>query len=447
MENTHIKTEESPTVTSNSETATVAATSTDNTVTSSSPTSTFQPFQQLHEAVLAAVNSNSATLPSSFLSAAVAAAQANGNVAIHPHPQQLESLEQAQSLEQGQQGQQNHQHHLISADIDYAKKESIRASNRERKKKWRIHNEERNKDNDLRCRVNKRAAKLYGPGDSPTKAKWIQEEFEKRRQKRMDKERRKHIVNNVLSVPGASTNSATDTDANSRTGNDNSNTSSTDNVQIPGIVGANQIPNYYTPLPQIDTATAAKLLDFPTDLQRQLLEQLNNSMLALTNGMQQAAATQPDHTENTDNSTSSHTTNIYEGHTNTNVPDTDTQMGTANQFPTADSSVTNEALQQVIAHGLSTTNTTSATNSSGHNSPLQYSASTDMVENENNNSNTIVAMDTTVPTSGDASSPSIKEDSTEETKETEGEGKEGKKPEYPMDAVLTLMQLNAGWRQ
>ena len=135
------------------------------------------------------------------------------------------------------------------------------------------------KDNDLRCRVNKRAVKLYGPGDSPTKAKWIQEEFEKRRQKRMDKERRKHIVNNVLSVPGAAANSTTDTDANSRTSNDNNNTSSTDNVQIPGIVGTNQIPNYYTPLPQIDTATAAKLLDFPTDLQRQLLEQLNNSML------------------------------------------------------------------------------------------------------------------------------------------------------------------------
>ncbi|KAI8348430.1 hypothetical protein EDC96DRAFT_547216 [Choanephora cucurbitarum] len=445
MENTHIKTEESPSVTSNSETATVAATSTDNTVTSSSPTSTFQPFQQLHEAVLAAVNSNSATLPSSFLSAAVAAAQANGNVAIHPHPQQLESLEQVQSLEQGQQAQQNHQH-IISADIDYAKKESIRASNRERKKKWRIHNEERNKDNDLRCRVNKRAVKLYGPGDSPTKAKWIQEEFEKRRQKRMDKERRKHIVNNVLSVPGAAANSTTDTDANSRTSNDNNNTSSTDNVQIPGIVGTNQIPNYYTPLPQIDTATAAKLLDFPTDLQRQLLEQLNNSMLALTNGMQQAA-TQPDHTDNTNNNASSHTTSIYEGHTNTSVQDNETQLNAASQFSAADNSAANEALQQVIAQGLSTTNTASVANSSGHNSPLQYSTSTDMVEHDDNNSSTIAAMDTTVSVNSDASPPSTEEEQGEKAKETEGEGKEGKKPEYPMDAVLTLMQLNAGWRQ
>lgn len=120
------------------------------------------------------------------------------------------------------------------------------------------------KDNDLRCRVNKRAQKLYGPNDSVAKQQWIEEEFEKRRQKRMEKERRKHIVNNVLSVPGAN-------DATTSGGADNNN-------GISSIVN-NQMSAYYSPLPQIDTATAAKLLDFPTDLQRQLLEQLNNSML------------------------------------------------------------------------------------------------------------------------------------------------------------------------
>ncbi|KAI8087886.1 uncharacterized protein B0P05DRAFT_584589 [Gilbertella persicaria] len=403
MENTHIKSEEPPSVTSNNETATVAA-STDNTVTSSSPTSTFQPFQQLHEAVLAAVNSNSATLPSSFLSAAVAAAQAN-NVAIHPHPQQIESALDHTGLDQHQQ-QQRH-----VPDIDIAKKESIRASNRERKKKWRIHNEERNKDNDLRCRVNKRATKLYGPSDSPAKQKWINEEFEKRRQKRMEKERRKHLVNNVLSVPSTTTPSG-DAEANNRAHAADNNG---DNVQMSGI---GQIPNYYTPLPQIDTATAAKLLDFPTDLQRQLLEQLNNSMLALTNGIQQAAA-QPGESS-TDN--------------NTNETNNETQINPTSQFP--DNAVTNEALQQVIAQGLST-NTTSAASSSGHNSPMQYSATT-------NTSNDM-------PEIKEEGGPSThvdetpKEEGDKETKEEET--KEGKKPEYPMDAVLTLMQLNAGWRQ
>lgn len=114
------------------------------------------------------------------------------------------------------------------------------------------------KDNDLRCRVNKRASKLYGNAESDEKTAWVNDEFEKRRQKRMDKERRKLIVNNVLSVPGSENNS---------------------NVSMPNIVSSGQIPTFYTPLPQIDTATAAKLLDFPTDLQRQLLEQLNNSMM------------------------------------------------------------------------------------------------------------------------------------------------------------------------
>jgi hypothetical protein len=152
MENTHIKNEE-PTVTSNSETATVAASSgTDNndtlTVTSSSPASSsasaFQPFQQLHEAVLAAVNSHSTTFSSGFISAAVAAAAANNNVTIHPHPQQQQ---QQQSFDQQGLEQQTLDQHqpIVLREIDIAKKESVRASNRERKKKWRIHNEERSK--------------------------------------------------------------------------------------------------------------------------------------------------------------------------------------------------------------------------------------------------------------------------------------------------------------
>lgn len=110
--------------------------------------------------------------------------------------------------------------------------------------------------------MNKRANKLYGLADSEEKQRWIKEEFEKRRLKRMEKERRKHIVNNVLSVP-----SPTSTGSPATTTND----------MLPGA--APQLSAYYSPLPQIDNATASKLLDFPADLQRQLLEQLNNSML------------------------------------------------------------------------------------------------------------------------------------------------------------------------
>ncbi|KAF9310635.1 hypothetical protein BG003_008331 [Podila horticola] len=68
----------------------------------------------------------------------------------------------------------------------------IRTENRERKKRWREANEDRNKDNDLRCRVSKRANKLYGKEASEEKNRWMEEEFEKRQNKRKDKERRRN---------------------------------------------------------------------------------------------------------------------------------------------------------------------------------------------------------------------------------------------------------------
>ncbi|KAJ2549705.1 hypothetical protein EV175_004342 [Coemansia sp. RSA 1933] len=70
----------------------------------------------------------------------------------------------------------------------------MRLENRERKKRWREVNEERNKDNDLRCRVNKRANQLYGAQPSADKEKWIGEEFVRRQQRRRDKEMRRRGV-------------------------------------------------------------------------------------------------------------------------------------------------------------------------------------------------------------------------------------------------------------
>ncbi|KAG0207134.1 hypothetical protein BGX28_001565 [Mortierella sp. GBA30] len=68
----------------------------------------------------------------------------------------------------------------------------IRTENRERKKRWREANEDRNKDNDLRCRVNKRANKLFGKGEMEHKTRWIEEEFKKRQTKRREKEIKKN---------------------------------------------------------------------------------------------------------------------------------------------------------------------------------------------------------------------------------------------------------------
>ncbi|KAK9722187.1 hypothetical protein K7432_002859 [Basidiobolus ranarum] len=75
--------------------------------------------------------------------------------------------------------------------LDEAMTEKLRRENRERKKKWREQNEDRNKDNDLRCRVNKRAQKLFGSEESEEKQRWIQDEFNKRQLKRKEKEQRR----------------------------------------------------------------------------------------------------------------------------------------------------------------------------------------------------------------------------------------------------------------
>lgn len=132
MENTHIKTEETTSVTSNSETATVAASSaTENTTVTSgsennnSTPSGFQPFEQLHEAVLAAVNSHG--MPPGFMAAAAAAAAAAAELVSNNNNDGDQPMLDLQPM----------------SEVDYVKKESVRASNRERKKKWRIHNEER----------------------------------------------------------------------------------------------------------------------------------------------------------------------------------------------------------------------------------------------------------------------------------------------------------------
>ncbi|KAG5357509.1 hypothetical protein CJU90_6348 [Yarrowia sp. C11] len=64
-------------------------------------------------------------------------------------------------------------------------REEIREANRNRKKQWRVINSDRNKDNDLRCRVHKRANIKFGPDDSDEKSEWIEVEYTKRRRKRL----------------------------------------------------------------------------------------------------------------------------------------------------------------------------------------------------------------------------------------------------------------------
>lgn len=69
-------------------------------------------------------------------------------------------------------------------------RERIRLENRQRKKRWREENAERNKDNDLRSRVIKRANTIFGDIMTTEKKAWIEEEFGKRREKRIAKQKK-----------------------------------------------------------------------------------------------------------------------------------------------------------------------------------------------------------------------------------------------------------------
>lgn len=64
-------------------------------------------------------------------------------------------------------------------------KKKVREDNAARKRRWREVNLLQNRDNDLRARILKRGTELYGPSESPAKSKWIEEEFNRRRQRRI----------------------------------------------------------------------------------------------------------------------------------------------------------------------------------------------------------------------------------------------------------------------
>jgi hypothetical protein len=76
----------------------------------------------------------------------------------------------------------------LNGELTAADKERIRIEARERKKRWRGNNTTRNKDNDLRARLQKRATNIYGPENSEEKTKWFENEFRIRREKRLTRQ-------------------------------------------------------------------------------------------------------------------------------------------------------------------------------------------------------------------------------------------------------------------
>ncbi|PVU99275.1 hypothetical protein BB559_000858 [Furculomyces boomerangus] len=87
-----------------------------------------------------------------------------------------------------------------SVDMYKTMVDRIRFDNKVRKKRWRQMNQEKNKNNDLRCRVKKRANKLFGIENSTEKELWINTEIEKRKKKRIEKEKKMIESKNSKSV-------------------------------------------------------------------------------------------------------------------------------------------------------------------------------------------------------------------------------------------------------
>lgn len=125
-------------------------------VTSNNPTSESiqQPsYQQLHEAMLAAVNSHGVgslsphglvAAAAAAMAAAAAGAPSSTSNASSISPTANASITQSETTTPPAAAPQvHHSKHKPLHELDVTKRESIRAANRERKKKWRIHNEER----------------------------------------------------------------------------------------------------------------------------------------------------------------------------------------------------------------------------------------------------------------------------------------------------------------
>ncbi|KAI9595582.1 hypothetical protein BDF19DRAFT_440940 [Syncephalis fuscata] len=126
------------------------------------------------------------------------ASPTSGNMMIHLSDQVPMRRSKSRSIDESMQD--------MSPQAKASFAERMRMENRERKKRWRERNEDRNKDNDLRCRVNKRASKLFGLEPSEHKARWTAEEFERRRQKRKEKEARRKMGVSGLDTTTSSAN-------------------------------------------------------------------------------------------------------------------------------------------------------------------------------------------------------------------------------------------------
>ncbi|KAI8876764.1 hypothetical protein K501DRAFT_337884 [Backusella circina FSU 941] len=270
--------------------------------------------------------------------------------------------------------------HLPSAEIIKRElmNQKVRADNRERKKRWRLQNEERNKDNDLRCRVNKRAHKLFGKEDSDHKRRWVTDEFAKRQQKRKEKERKRGFVDDSLSGHSYNTDSGLDLAALAQ--------------QLVAQQQQTTDANYLTLLCNNLGIPARSLLNNTTDEVKQEKNNQQQFPLQLLELLQQLQQYQQQEEQQPQKESTPEPSNFE-------LP--------GNEDPKAE-----EKIAALIASTFQAVMSATAASTANNESEIKEENNIEeqqqqQVNNENNPQNA----------------------------------------EFPMDAVLTLMQLNAGWRQ
>ncbi|KAI8578446.1 hypothetical protein K450DRAFT_246851 [Umbelopsis ramanniana AG] len=323
-------------------------------------------------AVAAAANSTNGT--SNYHTLVASADSSNDNVIATATAQKMEDV--------------THTTELVKRELANQK---VRAENRERKKRWREQNEDRNKDNDLRCRVNKRANRLFGKAESANKNQWIQAEFAKRQRKRQEKERRKTAVNGAI---GAGT-SASSVNSSNDYQSPNSMASFTP-AQLEALQqqGSELFAMVSNNLPPLSPTTAAKLLQ-------------SNLAVVLSKA-----------DKNDPNATAAAAAAVLQSPHFLQL---------------------NQLLSQQSAEAAQYTSDIPTSNADTKPETMDYKLSLDQIDNSSN------AEGSSDGKGGSSINDQEGKSSAEQT-ET-GKSANGQGGDYPMDAVMTLMQLNAGWRQ
>ncbi|KAH8551546.1 hypothetical protein BGW37DRAFT_494090 [Umbelopsis sp. PMI_123] len=285
----------------------------------------------------------------------------------------------------------NHAAELVKRELANQK---VRAENRERKKRWREQNEDRNKDNDLRCRVNKRATRLFGKAESATKSQWIQEEFVKRQRKRQEKERRKTAVNGAM---GAGTPTPAVSSSNDYQSAHSMASFTPAQLEALQQQGSELFAMVSNNLPPLSPTTAAKLLQ-------------SNLAVVLTKT-----------DKNDPNATAAAAAAVLQSPQFLQLNQLLSQQSAeaaqyTSEIPTSDAGSKAES----VDYKIPLEQISSASNAEGTNEGKEESSKGDQGAKEGKSS----------------------AEQTDTAKPANGQG-----GDYPMDAVMTLMQLNAGWRQ